>query len=212
MKGGKVAELDLLAMTRERAAKLTGLTLRQLDYWDDATLVGPSMDQRLTPHRRSRLYEYGDLMALLVVVELRDRRVSLQHIRAIVTRLRQRGFSEPLTQLRYATHNSRVYVQFEDGTWESGDLPGQAIIYQAIDLEPLRARLRAAGERPTDTFGKISKRRGAMGSKPLIAGTRVPVETITRYLEHGASTAEVLTAYPILVAADVEAVRRELAA
>jgi DNA-binding transcriptional MerR regulator len=29
-----MADLELVALTRERATRLTGLTARQLDYWD----------------------------------------------------------------------------------------------------------------------------------------------------------------------------------
>lgn len=206
-----MADLELVALTRERATRLTGLTARQLDYWDATGLVKPSVEERLTPHRRIRLYEYTDLMSLLVIAQLRSRRVSLQHVRRIVSDLRQRGYPEPLTQVRYATHGSQVYVQPGDGEWESSEIAGQAVIHQVLDLTPLRARLRAASERDPQTFGKIDRRRGALGSKPLIAGTRLPVETVKRYLQRGATTDEVLAAYPVLVHADVQSVRRELA-
>ena len=55
--------------------------------------------------------------------------------------------------------------------------------------------------------GQTEKRRGAMGSKELVAGTRVPVATIRRYLDRGVDVAEVLEAFPVLEREDVEAVR-----
>ncbi|MGH3923048.1 MAG: DUF433 domain-containing protein [Pseudonocardiaceae bacterium] len=51
-----------------------------------------------------------------------------------------------------------------------------------------------------------------MGNKPLLAGTRVPVETVQRYLAAGRSADDVLEAFPMLKASDVETVRRETVA
>lgn len=46
-----------------------------------------------------------------------------------------------------------------------------------------------------------------MGGKPLLAGTRVPVETVRRYLAAGRSVDDILEGFPILTVDDVEAVR-----
>lgn len=56
--------------------------------------------------------------------------------------------------------------------------------------------------------GRVERRRGAMGSKPVLAGTRVPVDTVRRYLEAGRTVDQVLESFPTLTAADVEAVRQ----
>jgi predicted nuclease of predicted toxin-antitoxin system len=53
-------------------------------------------------------------------------------------------------------------------------VPGQIVLDQVLRLEPMRAKIRAAGARERSTVGKVERRRGAMGSKPLVAGTRVP--------------------------------------
>jgi len=46
-----------------------------------------------------------------------------------------------------------------------------------------------------------------MGSKPIFAGTRIPVETVQRYLDAGCDTETILAEYPSLTVADVEAAR-----
>lgn len=206
-KGDEMADLALLALTRDRAAALTGLSRRQLDYWDQTGLIRPTVAERVTPGRVVRLYEYQELMSLLVVSELRRRGVALQVIRRIVAHLRERGYSQPLTQLRYATDDSTVYFQHDDGSWESNLRADQVVLTEVVDLAPLAARLQAAGDRDPSTYGQFDRRRGALGSKPVIAGTRIPVETVRRYLDHGASVRDVLDAYPSLVPEDVEAVR-----
>jgi uncharacterized protein (DUF433 family) len=148
-------------------------------------------------------------MSLLVIAELRRRRVTLQHIRRIVAHLRERGYSQPLAQLGYATHGRATYFQHDDGSWASDVTPDQLIIHEALDLEPLVARIRAAAERDPATYGRVDRRRGALGSKPVVAGTRVPIQTIRRYLDHGATVSEILAAYPILVEQDIDAAQRE---
>jgi uncharacterized protein (DUF433 family) len=150
-------------------------------------------------------------MSLLIAAALRQKGVSLQHIRVIVEHLRSRGYPEPLTQVPFAVVGDRVYFQHEDGTWEGDLRPDQAIIHEVLELVPLRARIREAEQRERETVGHVEKRRGAMGSKPVIAGTRVPVATVQRFLSSGRTVDDVLRAYPQLERADIEAAARAAA-
>jgi DNA-binding transcriptional MerR regulator len=202
-------DLDLMALPRARAAALSGLTVRQIDYWDRTGLLHPTVQAKLTPHRSTRLYGYTELLSLLVIAELRRRGVSLQHIRRLMRTLGERGYEEPLTQIRYATHGPSVYVQRADGSWASDVAVDQLVIHDVLDLELLVSRLRSLSVRDPETIGRIDRRRATLGSKPIIAGTRVPVETVRRYLDHGAKPSEILRAYPVLVEQDIEAVRHE---
>lgn len=202
---------QLLAMTRDSAARIARLSLRQVDYWAETGLVVPSVDRKLSARRRVRLYGFLDVLALAVAAELKTRGVSLQHIRQIVRRLQAR-YERPLTQLRYATIGKRVYFQHEDGTWE-GDLhPDQIVLHEVLNLNPIRTRISDGLGRDAQQAGQIERRRGALGSKPVLAGTRIPVDTVRRYLEAGRTVEDVLEAYPDLTPADVEAVRREMVA
>ena len=96
-------------MPRDVAARIAGLTERQVDYWAGTGLIEPTVDTRLSPGRHIRLHGFIDLLALLVAAELKNRNVSLQHIRAIVTHLRSRGYASPLTELTFATIGRNVY-------------------------------------------------------------------------------------------------------
>jgi len=198
----------LVAVTRDRAAELAGLSVRQVEYWSTTGLIKPTVCQRLTSHRQVRLYGFLDLLALMVAAELRKRGVSLQHIRVIVARLGGRGYEAPLTELRFATEGQQVYFQHPDGSWESGEAPDQVVLPQVLDLRPLRARLARIGERDASRIGRVERRRGVLGSKPVLSGTRVPVETVRRYLESGRSVDDILRAFPVLDRDDVEAVRQ----
>jgi uncharacterized protein (DUF433 family) len=46
---------------------------------------------------------------------------------------------------------------------------------------------------------------GVMGGKPVVRGTRITVELILEYFEDGASTEDILAAYPHVKEADVRA-------
>lgn len=52
---------------------------------------------------------------------------------------------------------------------------------------------------------RIEIKPGVMLGKPVIRGTRIPVELILRKLAEGATEAELLDAYPRLVTEDIRA-------
>lgn len=198
---------DNFVATREQAARIAGISTRQVDYWTGHGLVSPSVDRRLTPGRAIRMFSFGELMALCVAAQLRTRGVSLQHIRAITARVKSSdGYSQPLTELRWATEANRLYFQHPDGEWEGAERPRQVVIHEVLDLEDLRVRIRESAQRSSDDVGRIERRRGTKGSKEVVAGTRVPVETVRRYLLAGKSPQEVVGSFPALEIADVEAI------
>src|SRR6266702_2066565 len=78
--GGATVEERLLAVTRDTAAKIARLSLRQVDYWARTDLVPASIEGTVSSRRRVRLYSFLDVLALTVAAELKQRGVSLQHI------------------------------------------------------------------------------------------------------------------------------------
>jgi DNA-binding transcriptional MerR regulator len=72
--------------------KLTGITLRQLQWWDEQGIVVPDR----AGHRR--LYSLADLSEVAVICELRDRGFSLQRVRKVV-RFLQQGLGKRLAEL-----------------------------------------------------------------------------------------------------------------
>ena len=53
--------------------------------------------------------------------------------------------------------------------------------------------------------GRIEVNRNVMLGKPVVRGTRIPVELILRKLSEGASKDDLLDAYPRLTVADIQA-------
>ena len=54
----------------------------------------------------------------------------------------------------------------------------------------------------------MTRRRGVQRSKPVFAGTRIPVAAVQRYLDAGYDTAAIIREYPSLTPEDVETARR----
>jgi DNA-binding transcriptional MerR regulator len=198
-----------LAFPREQVIAVSGLSGRQVDYWARTGLIEPMVDTRVGKGRRIRHYGFIDLLALVVVAQLRkEHGISLQHIRWIVEHLKSRGYREPLTELRFAIFRNRVYFQHPDGQWEGDVRPDQLVLQHVLGLQPLRQRIYDSTRRADGQAGKAESRRGALGGKPLFAGTRVPIDTVRRYLGAGKTVDDVLQAFPDLTRDDVDAVRR----
>jgi uncharacterized protein (DUF433 family) len=58
-----------------------------------------------------------------------------------------------------------------------------------------------------DLSDRIEAKPGVMCGKPVIRGTRIPVELIKRKLAEGAILGELRDAYPNLTTSDIEAAR-----
>jgi DNA-binding transcriptional MerR regulator len=83
--------MDQLFPSSEVVA-LTGITPRQLQWWDERGIVVPQRQG----HRR--LYSLPDLTEVAVICELRRRNFSLQHVRKVM-RFLQREFGQRLAEI-----------------------------------------------------------------------------------------------------------------
>jgi DNA-binding transcriptional MerR regulator len=77
--------------TSREVVDLTGITPRQLQWWDERKIVIPGRDG----HRR--LYSFEDLSEVAVICELRRKGFSLQRVRKVI-RFLQREFSKRLAE------------------------------------------------------------------------------------------------------------------
>src|ERR1700751_77657 len=77
--------------TSREVVKLTGITPRQLQWWDERGIVVPERDGR------RRLYSMEDLSEIAVICELRERGFSLQRVRTVV-RFLQNEFNQRLAE------------------------------------------------------------------------------------------------------------------
>ncbi len=179
-------DVTIRAFGAHRVRELTGLSFRQLQYWDERGFVRPTLSSGR--RRARRLYAFRDVVALRVAAQLRRQGVSLQLIRKVHDHLRQLDYEK----LRAGRRPEQVLAGYV--------VPVPAIV---TELEEMIHRL---DERPT---GVVEKRRGVLGSKPVVAGTRIPVASIRRMAEDGMSAAEILAEYPDLQPDDIEAALAE---
>ncbi|HEY4054570.1 MAG TPA: MerR family transcriptional regulator [Terriglobales bacterium] len=79
------------SFTSQDIIRLTGITARQLQWWDERAIVVPAR------HGHRRVYSFEDLTEVAVICELRRKGFSLQRMRKVV-RFLQREFSQRLAE------------------------------------------------------------------------------------------------------------------
>ena len=91
--------------------KMTGLTMRQVDYWDRTHFIKPSLKEA-SGHGTARLYSFIDLVQLKVAKTLIDKGVSLQKIRKAITYLKKNfpDIEKPLAEMRFLTDGETIFV------------------------------------------------------------------------------------------------------
>jgi DNA-binding transcriptional MerR regulator len=124
---------------------ILGISRRQLQYWAQTELVGPSAT---TPggHRR---YSFADLVALKATKRLIDAGVSVQRIRASIQALRRTlpEVERPLSELVLVATGDVVLVFREGTAFEA--VTGQEWIFEVADFyQEVRAWREAARATP----------------------------------------------------------------
>jgi DNA-binding transcriptional MerR regulator len=97
--------------TSQDAMALTGITARQLQWWDERGIVRPEREG----HRR--LYSMGHLTAVAVICELRRKGFSLQGVRKVMRFLDReigKGLAEVVSsdsEYHLLTDGKRLYLE-----------------------------------------------------------------------------------------------------
>ena len=151
--------------TSREVAGLTGLTARQLQWWDARRLFKPA----IAPHRTEaggfteRRYTPLDVLELQVLADLRRRGFSIPRLRRLLASLRDVfgvrlyeaiGDGGPMTLF---IGGDQLYARMEDGRFFNMDQPTQQLMMvgDQASIRPLRAR-----ERKRRTTGSERLSRG----------------------------------------------------
>ena len=96
-------------------SKVTGLSFRQIDYWDRTHFIKPSVSEA-SGYGSVRLYSFNDLIQLRVAKTLMDKGVSLQKIRKAINYLKKNmpEVEKPLSELRFLTDGETIFVLTKD--------------------------------------------------------------------------------------------------
>ncbi len=91
--------------------KITGLSIRQIDYWDKTHFIKPSISEA-SGYGSVRLYSFNDLIQLRVARTLLDKGVSLQKIRKAIIYLKKNmpEIKKPFLELTFLTDGETIFV------------------------------------------------------------------------------------------------------
>jgi DNA-binding transcriptional MerR regulator len=138
--------------TSREVAVLTGLTARQLQWWDARRLFTPAV----APHRTEaggfteRRYTPIDVLELQVLADLRRRGYSIPRLRRLLSALREVfgvrlyeaiGDGGPITLY---VRGDQLYARTQDGRLFNLDRPSQPLLMagENLPMRPLTARER----------------------------------------------------------------------
>jgi len=79
------------AFTSHDVIRLTGISARQLQWWDERRIVVP------TREGRRRVYSFADITEVAVICELRSKGFSLQRVRKVI-RFLQKEYGKRLAE------------------------------------------------------------------------------------------------------------------
>lgn len=116
-----------------RAAKLSAVPYRTLDYWARSRFIVPSM-ARASGKGSQRVYSFQDLVALRVAGELRGAGISLQALRKVVRHLRRRSRGASFANTFLVSDGKDVFERRGDELISTLRQQGQLALAWLIDL------------------------------------------------------------------------------
>jgi DNA-binding transcriptional MerR regulator len=103
------------AYDSKMASRIVGVSLRQIQYWDERGFVRPSV-KAAQGRGTKRLYSFHDLVCLKVVKDLAYHGFTLQKIRRCLRPLKRYATqtAHPLDSLKYVTDGEKLFVITSD--------------------------------------------------------------------------------------------------
>jgi DNA-binding transcriptional MerR regulator len=150
--------------TSHTVAELTGISLRQLQWWDERGLVVPARDGH------NRAYSLDDLAEIAVICELRARGFSLQKIRRVMRFLQRELGTRLVETVRSASEYHLLtdgqHIFLEDSARGVVDLLKNArqpllSICLSDTLQRIEANVRSTKKRSASVRSPVQARRRA---------------------------------------------------
>jgi uncharacterized protein (DUF433 family) len=199
---------EIVAFTSEHVCRLTGLSTRQVRYWDETGFFSPALVDGFRKRAFGRIYTFRDVVGLRVIAILRKtHKVPLQELRRVGAWL-QTHHAQPWSKLRFAMAGRKVvFIDPDSGTVTEPRGEGQTVF--DIAVEPIANEMREAADRlrqrKSEEVGQIVRNRYVVHNAWTIAGTRVPTAAIWNFHQAGYDSAAILEEYPRLTVEDVSA-------
>jgi uncharacterized protein (DUF433 family)/DNA-binding transcriptional MerR regulator len=198
----------ILAFSTYQVGQLTGLSLRQLSYWDSTGFFSPEYAPGYQASAFTRVYSFRDVVGLYTIALLRKRHhFPLQQLRRVGEYL-HRYHDTPWASLVLYVAGREILFRDPDRPREhyiSAAQPGQRVIpvemrEVAREVGTITERLRL---RPRSSLGRVARSRHVVHNAPVLAGTRIPTAAIWNLHVDGYEQAAILQEYPHLSRADV---------
>jgi len=195
----------ILAFTVEQIHKLTGLSRRQIRYWDSTGFFSPSYAS-VKGRPFGRVYSFQDLVWLRTVALLNKKyRISMRRLRPIADWLGEHPAETWVTLTFYVSGNEFFFEDRELNARRAAGNLQQTVI--PIEMKPIIRDAETAADalrdRAPEEIGQIVQKRNVSHNHPVIAGTRVRTEAIWNFHESGYSDREILKQYPRLDPRDI---------
>jgi uncharacterized protein (DUF433 family) len=193
--------------TEAQAARLTGVSLRQLRYWAGDGFFLPSLTMPDLPDLPDlRLYSFRDLVSLKVLNQLRNKeKIPLQELRRTKKALGDVG-DALWTETTLYVFGKKVAVRNpKSGALEEATTGQGVLIDFKVVSADVQSAIAAMRQRRSELIGKIERKRGVVQYQPVIAGTRIPVASIRAFGEAGYTGEEIREQYPSLTIDDIKA-------
>jgi DNA-binding transcriptional MerR regulator len=199
---------EILAFTADNVCRLTGLSGRQLRYWDATDFFSPELLDEYKQRAFGRIYSFRDVVGLRTIAVLRNlHRIPLQELRRVGEWL-QVHHESPWSTLRFALSGRKV-VFADPGTQHYLEATGGGQSVMQIALEPIASEMRQAAqqlrERSTEQFGSVLRKRYVVQNAWVLAGTRIPTQAVWNFHQAGFSPEALIHEYPRLTPVDVKA-------
>lgn len=199
---------EIAAFTAEHVCRLTGLSARQLRYWDQTEFFSPTMVDSHGRRAFGRIYSFRDVVGLRAIAMLRKQhRIPLQELRRVGAWLHEMH-DAPWSSLRFALKGRKV-VFFDPIAGVAVEPRGAGQEVLNVDLEPIANEMRAAAdrlrERSPEQIGQIVRNRFVVHNAWVVAGTRIPATAIWNFHKAGYSPEDIVKEYPRLTLEDIQA-------
>ncbi len=195
------------AFSEEQAARVTGLSKRQLRYWATTDFFKPSFVEDNPRLPNSRFYSFKDMVALRTLERLRvQNNVPLQHLRKVAENLSHLKDELWTATTLYVLNRRVILVNSETGQPEEV-VSGQFVLGIPLSdiISETKDNVAALRRRSPESIGKLRRHRSIVRNAWSVSGTRITVGSIRRLHEDGYSVDRIIAEYPDLTREDVEA-------
>ncbi len=199
---------DVHAFSADQVRRLTGLSERQLRYWDSTGFFSPGLGPAALRTPYARAYSFRDVVGLRALAEMRKlHHVPLQELRK-VGKVLSEHCNAPWSQLTFYIVGKTVYYQEDRDAAVKSTRPGHQNIMQfaLVRVEgDVRKALDLLRQRTSKQIGNVTQRKYVAGNQPVLDGTRVPTLAIWEFYAAGYRRESIVAEYPQLSLQDVDA-------